>query len=101
MFQFLEVAISRHPRFTRTPLAPMPDLTADTITDEQFEVTGLGKRTVSYSTNTGELMDELWQYCVEEGNVLLMPAKLFQVAKPGVDQTDRLNFFRATVGKLH
>lgn len=110
MFQFLEVAISTHPRFARTPLPSETDAVAvplDLTSEPRLgaetnpEVPGLGKKSageVEYTTNTGELMDELWKYCIDEGGVLLMPAKLFQVVKPGVDQTHRLNFFRATVG---
>ncbi|GFZ49099.1 hypothetical protein JCM24511_06849 [Saitozyma sp. JCM 24511] len=108
MFQFLEVAISTHPRFARTPLPSETDAVAvplDLTSEPRLgaeanpEVPGLGKKSageVEYTTNTGELMDELWKYCIDEGGVLLMPAKLFQVVKPGVDQTHRLNFFRAT-----
>jgi len=103
MFQWLEVDIPSHPRYKKTPISdgnsgPV-DLTADTASEEPSVAPGLVPKssTVEHTTNTGELMDELWSYLVEEGGVLLMPAKIFQVAKPGVDQTSRLNYFRATV----
>ncbi|ORY25323.1 pyridoxal phosphate-dependent transferase [Naematelia encephala] len=106
MFQWINVSISHHPRFRRTPLSqPVGDLTLNTSA-ESGDIPGLVKKSngnangngVSGPTtsNTGELMDELWQFLVEESNVLLMPAKIFMVEKAGEDRTERLNFFRAT-----
>ena len=57
----------------------------------------VSEETLNITSNTRELMDELWTFLVQSHSVLVMPAKLFQVEKPGVDQTKRLNFFRATV----
>lgn len=70
MFQWLKVNVDKHPR---------------------YDPAGV--------TNTGALMDELFEYLIKEGNVLLMPARLFQVPVPGVDSSDRANFFRATVSR--
>ncbi|WOO77834.1 L-tyrosine:2-oxoglutarate aminotransferase atrD [Vanrija pseudolonga] len=72
MFQWLEVAIEKHPRFERTV------------------VDGVEK------TNTQELTDELWNFILEQGNVLVMPARLFQVVAPNGDESARSNKFRAT-----
>jgi aromatic amino acid aminotransferase I len=69
MFQWLRIAIDSHPRFVKAH---------------------------DGTTNTRDLMDELSEALID-ANVLLMPARLFQVPIPGVDQAERLNFFRATV----
>jgi aromatic amino acid aminotransferase I len=103
MFQWLRIEVSKHPRFVRTPLQTgAAELKIDSTPHEAEVVPGLHpKRSESdgeeaYTTNTSELIDELWRFLLDEHNVLVMPARLFQVEKPGVDQTDRLNYFRAT-----
>lgn len=68
MFQWLRVDIERHPRFT----------------------------SVDGHTNTLELTDKLSTALIDAG-VLVIPARLFHVPLPDVDQSDRLNYFRATV----
>lgn len=93
MFQFLNINIQCHPRYNRTQVVFLPEIALQTA---PFVGTEHG----TYTTNTSELMDELWQFLIDESQVLLMPARFFLVEKPGVDQTDRLNFFRATVSKL-
>ena len=103
MFQWLRIEVPKHPRYTRTPLLTgAAELKIDGTPDEAEVVPGLHPKTSeaeseqAYTTNTAELIDELWKFLLEEYDVLVMPAKLFQVEKPGVDQTDRLNYFRAT-----
>lgn len=103
MFQWLRIEVSKHPRYTRTPLQTgTAELKIDSTPNEAEVVPGLHPKQSesegddAYTTNTGELIDELWRFLLDEHNVLVMPAKLFQVEKPGVDQTDRLNYFRAT-----
>ncbi|KAK8846884.1 hypothetical protein IAR55_005974 [Kwoniella newhampshirensis] len=109
MFQWLKVDLTSHLRYIRTPIqTPAPvDLTSDTVGQEpvippglQVKVPGNGGGT-RYTTNTAELMDELWNYLVQEGGVLVLPAKSFLVPKPGADQTEGFNFFRATFAGDH
>lgn len=95
MFQFLQINIQSHPRYTCTRIVALPEIASHTAS-RPF----VGVEHGEYTTNTGELMDELWQFLVNESQVLLMPARFFLVERPGVDQTDRLNFFRATVSRL-
>ncbi|KAK4689309.1 hypothetical protein P7C73_g797, partial [Tremellales sp. Uapishka_1] len=92
MFQFLDINIKSHPRYSRTRLVSPNNLPDKVATRKQF----IGTENGGFTTNTSDLMDELWQYLVDEAEVLLMPARLFLVERPGVDQTDRVNFFRAT-----
>lgn len=103
MFQWLRIEVSKHPRYARTPIQTgAAELKIDSTPEEAEVVPGLhpkrseGESAEVYTTNTSELIDELWRYLLDEHDVLVMPAKLFQVEKPGVDQTDRLNYFRAT-----
>ncbi|KAL7424089.1 hypothetical protein Q5752_001674 [Cryptotrichosporon argae] len=102
MFQWLRISVDKHARYTRTPLVPAQsagslDVVAATVDTVVAESGPEGAQDeTEYTTNTSELIDELWEYLVHEGNVLLMPARLFQVPKPGVDQTEGLNYFRAT-----
>jgi aromatic amino acid aminotransferase I len=50
-------------------------------------------------SNASVLLDELVRELVEN-NVLLMPAAVFSVPEPGVDNSEDLHFLRATVGWL-
>lgn len=103
MFQWLRIEVSKHPRYTRTSLQTgAAELKIDSAPSEAGDVPGLHPKQSetesdeAYTTNTLELIDELWKFLLDEYDVLVMPARLFQVEKPGVDQTDRLNYFRAT-----
>jgi len=87
MFQWIEVNISSHPRFKRT-------------LDSSIAQEAITAPSSAYTTNIMELMDELWWYIVEHGNILLVPAKAFQVGNPRIDQSSRLNFFRASVSDI-
>ncbi len=97
MFQFVEINVKSHPQYKHTQILPSKKSALSTngsIIDRK-SFTGTSSR--EYTTNTEQLMDDLWQSLVDEAEVLLMPASIFLVERPGVDQTDRLNFFRATV----
>ncbi|OCF33567.1 hypothetical protein I316_04639 [Kwoniella heveanensis BCC8398] len=103
MFQWLKVNVTAHPRYKRLPVATASEsairLGLDTVGDEPSIPPGLEVKQnddAAYTSNTGELIDELWNYLIEQGGVVLLPAKVFSVNKPGVDQSDDLNFFRAT-----
>ncbi|WWD22194.1 hypothetical protein CI109_106685 [Kwoniella shandongensis] len=107
MFQWLKVEVTKHPRFRRTPLpiggGPV-DLGSDTVeNDTTVTPPGLETKTESteYTTNTSELVDELWSFLLEQHTVLVLPAKAFLVSKPGVDRSADLNFFRATFAGDH
>lgn len=104
MFQWIKVEISKHPRYKRSPIdIGVAELKIDSTPEEAtHDVAGLnGKREGRYTTNTKELVDELWTFLIEEHDVLVLPAKLFKVDKPDVDDSERLNFFRATVSTQH
>ncbi|WVQ95770.1 hypothetical protein IAU59_002869 [Kwoniella sp. CBS 9459] len=103
MFQWLKVNVAAHPRYKRLPLANASEsairLGLDTVGDEPSVPPGLEVKQndeAAFTSNTSELVDELWNYLIEQGGVVLLPAKVFGVDKPGVDQYDDLNFFRAT-----
>ncbi|RSH87373.1 Aromatic/aminoadipate aminotransferase 1 [Saitozyma podzolica] len=96
MFQFLDINIKSHPRYSRTQIVSVNEIQSQTAGKLATRKPFVGTVNGDYTTNTSELMDELWQYLIDEAEVLLMPARLFLVERPGVDQTDRLNFFRAT-----
>ncbi|WRT70459.1 uncharacterized protein IL334_007457 [Kwoniella shivajii] len=104
MFQWLRVDLSSHPRYNRRLIGSSAETAAslalDTAGQEPVIPPGLAVKTSNtsavYSSNTGELMDELWTHLLEQGNVVLLPAKAFLVEKDGVDSSDRLNYFRAT-----
>lgn len=99
MFQFLDINIKSHPRYSRTQIVSVNEIQSQTAGKVATRKPFVGTENGDYTTNTSELMDELWQYLIDEADVLLMPARLFLVERPGVDQTDRLNFFRATVSR--
>jgi aromatic amino acid aminotransferase I len=99
MFQFLDINIKSHPRYSRTQIVSVNEIQSQTAGKLATRKPFVGTVNGDYTTNTSELMDELWQYLIDEAEVLLMPARLFLVERPGVDQTDRLNFFRATVSR--
>lgn len=99
MFQFLEINIKSHPRYSRTQLVSFNEIQSQSAGKGAVRKPFVGTKNGDYTTNTSELLDELWQYLVTEAEVLLMPARFFLVERPGVDQTDRLNFFRGTVGR--
>ncbi|KAK4688974.1 hypothetical protein P7C73_g1142, partial [Tremellales sp. Uapishka_1] len=94
MFQWIAIDVASHPQFRKT----LVNSGVDSVHIEPTEVAGLIPKSSDneYTNNTGELIDDLWNYLIHHADVLLMPAKLFQVPKPGVDESDRLNFFRAT-----
>nr|XP_019008024.1 uncharacterized protein I206_07192 [Kwoniella pini CBS 10737]OCF46805.1 hypothetical protein I206_07192 [Kwoniella pini CBS 10737] len=105
MFQWLKVEVSSHPRYRKTLIGNSADaavnLALDTAGQEPEVAPGLRlrqniKAEEKYSTNTGELIDELWNHLIEHGKVVLLPAKVFHTETPDVDSSDRLNFFRAT-----
>ncbi|WVF68081.1 hypothetical protein IAT40_002844 [Kwoniella sp. CBS 6097] len=103
MFQWLKVNVAAHPRYRRSPVANVSEsairLGLDTVGDEPSIPPGLEIKhndDSAFTSNTEELIDELWNYLIEQGGVVLLPAKVFSVDKPGVDQSDDLNFFRAT-----
>ncbi|WVR08403.1 hypothetical protein IAU60_005458 [Kwoniella sp. DSM 27419] len=108
MFQWLKVDVSSHPRYRSAPNqevnpeAEAISLALDTVGAEPVVPLGLATKqgvdpaAETSASNAGELMDELWHYLINEGGVVLLPAKVFIVEKPGVDQPNNLNFFRAT-----
>nr|XP_018259932.1 uncharacterized protein I303_08004 [Kwoniella dejecticola CBS 10117]OBR82090.1 hypothetical protein I303_08004 [Kwoniella dejecticola CBS 10117] len=105
MFQWLRVEVASHPRYRKTVIGNSADaavnLALDTVGQEPEVPPGLelkqsAKEEQRYTTNTGELMDELWNHLIENGQVVLLPAKVFHTETPGIDSSDRLNFFRAT-----
>ena len=95
MFQFLEISINSHPRYSRTQIDSTNEVAPESKLASRKKF--VGTQSGDYTTNTAELIDELWQSLVDEAGVLLMPAFIFLVERPGVDQTDKLNHFRATV----
>lgn len=102
MFQWIKVEICKHPRYRKTPIdLGVTELTVDNRPNDTVDIAGLnGKTKAKHTTNTRELVDELWSFLIEEWEVLVLPARLFKVDKPDVDDSERLNFFRATVRLL-
>ncbi|WWC88356.1 uncharacterized protein L201_003266 [Kwoniella dendrophila CBS 6074] len=106
MFQWLRVDVTSHPRYRKTLIGNSSDaainLALDTVGQEPEIAPGLELKSSSksseqeYTSNTGELIDELFNHLIEYGKVVVLPAKVFIVEKPGVDQSEDLNFFRAT-----
>ncbi|KAK6906722.1 hypothetical protein I203_100709 [Kwoniella mangroviensis CBS 8507] len=104
MFQWLRVDLTSHPRYRKNPINSPAEtavnLALDTVGKEPEVPPGLELKSTNepaqYTSNAGELMDELWNHLVEHGKVVLLPAKVFIVEKEGVDQSEDLNFFRAT-----
>nr|XP_019051283.1 hypothetical protein I302_01732 [Kwoniella bestiolae CBS 10118]OCF30213.1 hypothetical protein I302_01732 [Kwoniella bestiolae CBS 10118] len=104
MFQWLRVDLTSHPRYRKTIIGNPSDaavnLALDTVGQEKEVAPGLEPKHTTepnqYTSNTGELIDELWNHLIEHGKVVLLPAKVFIVGKDGVDQSEDLNFFRAT-----
>ncbi|KAI0929082.1 hypothetical protein AcV5_006446 [Taiwanofungus camphoratus] len=83
MFVWIRVNIERHPRYR-----------------DDLRITGCDSRTPA-RTNVRQLMEELFERCLD-GGVVVMPGSVFALrAEPGWDDTehpidDRLNFLRAT-----
>ena len=104
MMQWVEIGICQHSRYkststidATTTISNSSTILANLPAQNGPDGTNGTNGTRETTTNTVELMDELWNYLVEEYHVVLIPAKHFLVDKPGEDQSHRVNCFRTTV----